>query len=254
MIYSVFDRLSKDPEMDIEDSKHILAWITFAQRDLKFGEIDIILRLESKTTNWLLWDHLRDKFSSILRFRYPRGSDPHPVELAAHPGGDIIETVQQHQSDIKGDGDLPQPSSSLEDIVTDEDEDINLGDDSEDDAKSSVDDGGDASSRELQSDNSTENESPQIGESFSGDMDEADAYYGWNIRQTKIDFAHHRFREYLKIEGARGTRQMNDLPINFDMDKVQIQLTFDCFKMLRLGVRNGTFNGLMGLGAQLAQL
>ena len=246
MIYSVFDRLSKDPEMDIEDSKKILAWITFAQRDLRFGEIDIILRLDSGTTNWLLWDHLRDKFSSILRFRYPRGNDPGAV----HPDGDVSRTIHHNEIDTKTEGTESQLENTSEHSEVDEDEDFNLGENSEDDASSTTGDD-DLSSQESQLNdvngkkNSIDIKPSQNGKhltsNMSSDMKEADTYYNWNIRQTKIDFAHHRFREYLKIEGDRSTRQRNDLPINLEMPKIQVQLTFECFKMLRLGIQNGKF-------------
>ena len=246
--------------MDIEDSKKILAWITFAQRDLRFGEIDIILRLDSKTTNWLLWDHLRDKFSSILRFRYLRGNDPNAVGAVVHPEGSTSETNRQNPSDAQREANGSQPDGNLEQDEIDEDEDFNLGDDSEDDANSRISDDDDQSSRERRSEDvnykkhSADTEQQQSAKSFGNDMREADTYYSWNIRQTKIDFAHHRFREYLKIEGDRNTRQRDALPINLDTHKVQVQLTFDCFKMLRLGIRNGMSNGFMASDAQLAQV
>lgn len=54
MIHSVLDRLSRDPEIDVEMVNRLLAWVAFARRPLSFGELDVILRLGSAQTNWLL--------------------------------------------------------------------------------------------------------------------------------------------------------------------------------------------------------
>ena len=53
MIYSVLKRLSQDPELDQETTARILMWISFSRRPLKFGELDVIARLDSGTTNWV---------------------------------------------------------------------------------------------------------------------------------------------------------------------------------------------------------
>ncbi|KAF2235940.1 hypothetical protein EV356DRAFT_513513 [Viridothelium virens] len=205
------------------------------KRDLKFGEIDVILRIDSPTTNWLLWDHLRDKFSSILRFRYPCGYDPDAVApIPATNNVDADETAQSEKMAVEEDHDDAVGSNATADIA-DNDDDFDLGDDSDEDADqaSSGDDDDDKDSKE--DDNDDEDSKTQTESKAADETQEADYHYEWNQRQTEIDFTHQRFREYLRIEGDQKTRKKKDLPINLDIHKVQLELTLDCFKMLRLG-------------------
>ncbi|KAI9713573.1 MAG: hypothetical protein M1820_000955 [Bogoriella megaspora] len=245
MIHRVFDRLSRDPEMDLGNTKKILAWISFAQRELKFGEIDIILRLDSRTTNWLLWDHLRDKFSSVLRFRYPRGYDPDAVPQAESSDGGTEKTAVEDQSTGPSEEDAVEQDHGQAQIDNGDDDDFDFGEDSDEDADNSTLGGNDQTSSDTKdSEPGLESEPLQddVTESKStvrNPVQEADDFYDWNKRQTKIDFTHHRFREYLKLEGDRDTQRKKALPINIDVHKVQLELAVDCFKMLRLGIENG---------------
>lgn len=79
MIYSVFDRLSHDQEIDVDMINRLLAWITFARRPLSFGEPDVFLRSDPGATNWFLWDYMRGKLASVLQLRFPKGWNPDSI-------------------------------------------------------------------------------------------------------------------------------------------------------------------------------
>ena len=82
MIYDVFERLYKEVGEDqdsMDTTARILTWVSFARRPLNFGELDVIARLYSGDTNFMLWEDLRGKFASIFRFRYPKGYDPDAI-------------------------------------------------------------------------------------------------------------------------------------------------------------------------------
>lgn len=231
MIYSVFKRLSQDPELDVDTTTKILIWVSFARRPLNFGELDIIARLYSGATNWMLWANMTGKFASIFRLRYPRGYNPDAVE---QQGDDELSDALDEAFD-----------SSLIDADTAED-------DTETDpshiAGSSDGDGGGGddikSNSSGESDDLAEFEKEYLedgSDPTSGNDTEADRQYDWNQKNTIIEFAHARFRDRIRIEGDPHKRDRDPLPVLMNIHRADIVMAIDCFKMMRLANLKGTY-------------
>ncbi|TGJ88629.1 hypothetical protein E0Z10_g27 [Xylaria hypoxylon] len=221
MIYSVFSRISQDDEVDKPTVNRLLAWVAFAKRPLSFGELDVILRSDFDTTNWFLWDHLRGKFASTFRLRYPRGFDPNAkhednTDEGGTASGDQQDEPDSHAIDDDDDG---NGSFDLDDS----------GDDDTD--EESVDAG----------DEETTDEAQQEQEYQEPMKFEADEHYSWEQKQTIVDFSHQRFRDFLVIESDSHTRQKPPLPVGIDIHHVEVEIVFDCFRCLRAGINSGAY-------------
>ncbi|KAG8533475.1 uncharacterized protein KY384_002258 [Bacidia gigantensis] len=68
MIRHVFQRLAADPGVQKEDINEMLTWVTFAQRPLLLGEMDVILKLRPPVGEGMpdLEDRLRGQFASFF--------------------------------------------------------------------------------------------------------------------------------------------------------------------------------------------
>ena len=208
MIYSVLKRISQDPELDVETTARILTWVSFSRRPLKFGELDVITRLASGTTNWMLWPNMTGKFASIFRLRYPKGYDP---DAAA--GSLISNRDESTMAEAQMNG-------------------VNLG-------------GTTYASGDDESDNSSLAWEPEdVGQSDPGETEEtldssantqaeADKYYDWYKKNTIVEFTHVRFRDVAKIEGNPQKRQREPLSILMDMYRADISIVLDSLEMMR---------------------
>lgn len=201
MIYSVFDRLSRDPEIEVETANRLLAWVAFAKRPLSFGEVDVILRLGSTQTNWFLWNHVRGKFSSVIRLRYPRSWNAEEVD------GEDEEDEEE------------------------DDDNFSLGDSSED---HSEDESDDAENGEFEG--SDEDTGPNHDEKQVSD---ADDLYSWAQKHTMVDFSHQHFRDFLVREGNPEERLKQQLPICIKVPSVELKLVTEGFQVLRAALDNG---------------
>ncbi|KAH6880828.1 hypothetical protein B0T10DRAFT_565559 [Thelonectria olida] len=123
MIFSVFERLSRDPEIDVDVVNRLLGWVACARRPLSFGELDVFLRSGSTAINWFLWNHLRGKFAPILQLRFPKGWDPDAVNLdraedqsnaAVESGPGPGQDFQNEQSNGDDDFDLDDVQTVLD--------------------------------------------------------------------------------------------------------------------------------------------
>ncbi|KAJ8130790.1 hypothetical protein O1611_g2838 [Lasiodiplodia mahajangana] len=219
MIYSVFKRISQDDEVDKHTVNRLLAWVAFAKRPLSFGELDVLLRSDFDATNWFLWDHIRGKFASIFRLRYPRYFDPDAKE---DEDEDEV-TVDDGQQDEQG----------AHPVASDDDDDDRF------DLDDSSDDG-------AEEDPTSENGSAAQGEETSDETEqyqwpkesEADQHYSWEQKHTIVDFSHQRFRDFLVIEGDPHTRQKPPLPVGIDIQRVEVEIIFDCFRCLLQHIQN----------------
>ncbi len=219
MIYSVFSRISQDDEVDKPTVNRLLAWVAFAKRPLSFGELDVILRSDFDATNWFLWDHLRGKFASTFRLRYPRGFDP-----------DAKNEDNVDEKGTEGGGQRDEPDSE---VLPDDDDDngsFNLDDSSDDEAEEEA---VDAEEEEKSDEAQQEQQCQEPKES------EADQHYSWAQKHTVVDFSHQRFRDFLVIEGDPHTRQKPSLPVGIDIHHVEVDIVFDCFRCLRAGLDSG---------------
>ncbi|KAJ8115755.1 hypothetical protein ONZ43_g4594 [Nemania bipapillata] len=183
MIYSVFNRISQDDEVDKVTVNRLLAWVAFAKRPLNFGELDVLLRSDFDATNWFLWDHIRGKFASIFRLRYPRGFDPDAKDDEDEDEESVANGSQQDGAGAQ--------LALRDDSDTDS---FNLDDSSDDEAEEeeSPSEHGSASEDEETSDERKEYQWPRESE--------ADQHYSWGQKHTIVDFSHQRFRDFLVIE------------------------------------------------------
>ncbi|KAI0100201.1 hypothetical protein GGR51DRAFT_551683 [Nemania sp. FL0031] len=221
MIYSVFKRISQDDEVDKPTVNRLLAWIAFAKRPLSFGELDVLLRSDFDATNWFLWDHIRGKFASIFRLRYPKYFDPD----AKVDEDEDEATADNDQHDEQG----SHPVTS--DADDDDNDSFDLDDSSDDEPEE------DATS-ENGSDAQDEGTSEETEKYEAPKESEADQHYSWGQKHTIVDFSHQRFRDFLVIEGDPRTRQKPPLPVGIDTQRVEIEIIFDCFRCLRASLDN----------------
>lgn len=215
MIHSVFYRLSRDPEIDVEMANRLLAWVAFARRPLSFGELDVILRLGSSQTNWFLWNHLRGKFASMFRLRYPK-----------YWSAEAIDGIDDDQSST--DGGHEQASSDKDE---NDDDNFSLGGSSEEDNDDTDATDQESSNEDEQHEAKSLSEAPKISD--------ADQLYSWPQKHTVVDFSHQRFRDFLVLEGDPEKRIKEPLPIGIDVHSVDLQLVTESFKILRSGLDNG---------------
>lgn len=234
MIYSVFDRLSRDPEIDADMVNRLLSWVAFARRPLSFGELDVILRSDSGATNWFLWSHIRGKFASIMRLRFPKNWNPDAEEAdkTKSQGNNAGETETS-----TGDATGGQDSQLAEE---EDDDDFNLDDSSED--EDGYEDGATTS---VADDNETvgeENEKKTRAEQKCEPpkVSDADQLYSWHQKHTIVDFSHQRFRDFLVLEGDPQKSQKPVLTIRIVVESVEVQIVLDCLKGLRAGLDNRT--------------
>lgn len=97
MIRAVFERLAHDDEIDHELLKKMLLFCIYAQRPLKFGEIDLFLSLPDLQPNLLLWKQTRGKLSSIIDLKYPPDYDSNSDD------SDSDSATDEHSNDDKFD-------------------------------------------------------------------------------------------------------------------------------------------------------
>ncbi|GAW25703.1 putative nacht and tpr domain protein [Rosellinia necatrix] len=219
MIYSVFNRISRDDEIDKPTVNQLLAWVAFARRPLAFGELDVILRSDFDATNWFLWDRIRGKFASIFRLRYPKNFDP-----------DRVNTEEW-----KFVGCDQQNGSSLQPILSDDDENDSF----------DLDDSSNEDEEDPSSENNDVAENQEMGnsiqqeEQYEGPKEsQADLHYSSEQKQTIVDFSHQWFRDFLVLEGDPSSRKKAPLTVGINMHHVEIGIVFDCFRCLRAALDN----------------
>ncbi|KAI1133340.1 hypothetical protein F5Y10DRAFT_274250 [Nemania abortiva] len=221
MIYSVFSRISQDDEVDKPTVNRLLSWVAFARRPLSFGELDVLSRSDFNATNWFLWDHIRGKFASIFRLRYPKYFDPDAKEDEDKDEATTNDGQQDEQGSLAVAGD------------DDDNDSFNL-DSSEDEAED-----------EPSSDNDSASQDEEIKDETQEDQEpkesEADQHYSWGQKHTIVDFSHQRFRDFLVIEGDPRTRQKPPLPVTIDVHRVELDIVLDCFRCLRAALDNSQY-------------
>lgn len=226
IIHSVFQRLSRDPEIDVEMANRLLAWVAFAKRPLSFGELDVILRLGSARTNWFLWNHVRGKFASMFRLRYPRNWNAEEVD-----GDDDNRSTPS-------DGGHEHALSSGDD---NNDDNFSLGDSSREENEDEIE-----INHEGNSDDGEEEEEEAMLHPGEPKVSDADQLYTWAQKHTVVDFSHQHFRDFLVLEGNPEKRLKQPLPIGIDVRTVDLQLVMEGFKVLRAALDNGRFNCIPG--------
>jgi hypothetical protein len=217
MIWSVFDRLSKDEDMDHESVRRLLTWVAYARRPLLFGEIDLILSLPSRRPNFLLWTSLRGRFASILSLNFPKGYDP----LEDHDA-----TVTTKQSDVEEGNQSTQEEEETApfDFTGDDDED----EVSEDEILSN-------DINVLSAQGNRGIDSLVLGES-SQDQDKSFHIFSNEQMKTVVTFGHQRIRDFLVREGSAKTRRKAVMDIYPVVDRVQLDITVTCLEILRFGL------------------
>ncbi|KAL9065473.1 MAG: hypothetical protein Q9157_007465 [Trypethelium eluteriae] len=186
-------------------------------KKLRFDNVEKAIEVSSKKNEEDIKNYIEfrlKKLSVIQAMRTKKGANSaDKAKKFAHGIRKKSEkmAVEEDHDDAVG-------SNATADIA-DNDDDFDLGDDSDEDADqaSSGDDDDDKDSKE--DDNEDEDSKTQTESKAADETQEADYHY----------------EEYLRIEGDQKTRKKKDLPINLDIHKVQLELTLDCFKMLRLG-------------------
>jgi hypothetical protein len=219
MIWSVFDRLAKDQDMDHESVRRMLAWVAYARRPLFFGEIDLILSLPTRRPNFLLWASLRGRFASIFDLKFPKGYDP---------AEDDDATSNPKETDLGNDNNQStqeEEEAPAFDFTSDDDDE---GEDSENDI-------GSADTGVLSVEANRGLESLAAGGS-SNDRRESLHIFSDGQLKTVVTFSHQRIRDYLVREGSAETRRKAAMDIYPDVQRVQLDITMTCLEILHLGL------------------
>lgn len=216
MIWSVFDRLSKDQDMDHESVRRMLAWVAYARRPLLFGEIDLVLSLPTWRPNLLLWTSLRGRFASIFHLKFPKGYDPEEEHQAE---------VSPKQTDPNDSHHTTYEEETLEfDFTGDSDEDEE-GDDKIQAADTTV----------LSAQANRGLESLAIN-SRSNKKDNSLHVFSDGQMKTIVSFSHQRIKDFLVREGSPQTRTKAAMDIYPNVQRVQFDITLTCLEILRLGL------------------
>ncbi|KAH8890177.1 hypothetical protein GQ53DRAFT_842374 [Thozetella sp. PMI_491] len=201
MIWSVFDRLAKDDELNHDLLRRMLLLMTYARRPLLFGELDLFLSLPSRKPNFLLWNHTRGKLSSVFDLKYPEGYNP--------------------DEDEQSDADVPEMS----DEETAYDESISFDFTDEGDMGDFEDLTSFAES--IQSQEEGESGATEDG-TYEGD------FLSSGQLKTTVAFCHTRIRDYLTREGSVETRKKPELSIIPSLADSNLDITLLCLQVFRL--------------------
>ena len=217
MIWSVFDRLSKDQDMDHESVRRMLAWVAYSRRPLLFGEIDLILSLPTRRPNLLLWTSLRGKFASIFHLNFPKGYDPEEED-------EVEESPKQINPDDNEQSTQEEEDSPAFDFTGDDDEDEE-GDDATQSSGSTV--------LSAQADRGLESLAVAT---TSNDKDDSLHVFSDPQMKTVVTFSHQRIRDFIVREGSPNTRRKAAMDVYPNVQRVQLDITLTCLDVLRLGL------------------
>ena len=226
MIWSVFDRLARDEELDQVVLRKMLMFMTHARRPLLFGELDIVTSLPNRKANYLLWKHTRGRLSSVFDLKFPDDLDPDDEDaedLGSSPGGTDSQTDEDQAFSFSyddgsddGDGD-------------EDDSDVNADSDSDDifstaPGFSRI---GTLASSGVEADDDEDAEQ-------DGEREDLLSHLTRNKQRTKVAFCHTRIRDFLVREGNPKTHRNRPLPIIPGIDDVQADITIACLGMFQL--------------------
>lgn len=217
MIWSVFDRLAKDQDMDHESVRRMLAWVAYARRPLFFGEIDLILSLPTRRPNFLLWASLRGRFASIFDLKFPKGYDPAEDD-------DAISNPKETDLDDDNQSTQEEEETPAFDFTGDGDED----EDGENDIG--------LADRDVLSVEANRGLESLAVDGSSNDQRESLHIFSDGQLKTVVTFSHQRIRDYLVREGCAKTRRKAAMDIYPDVQRVQLDMTMTCLEILHLGL------------------
>ncbi|KAK4184254.1 hypothetical protein QBC35DRAFT_540652 [Podospora australis] len=237
MIWSVFDRISKDQSLAEDVMRKILLFMTHSRRPLLFGELYLITALPDREPNILLWDHMRGTLSSVFDLKFPWDRDPD-----AHQ--------QEETGQSKGDESPNHPGIQISSVDDDDgDFDFSENDEDEEDGTISGDDDATVSSstvvdedlsngiRRLTATSTTgtsHSEVVRTGKSPTSKDFMLLSHLSDGKTKTRVTFCHTCVRDYLMREGSPKTRQRRPLPIIPEFEKAHIWITITCLEILRL--------------------
>lgn len=224
MISKIFVRVHEEQVMNPDDTALLLAWLAYSKRPLKFGELDAILRLEKAAPNWLLWDRCFGIFSSIVNMQIPKGHREEASKIVAPESSASLGPSDKLDA-IEGLADL-----DLKDEISPDGSDDNLEWDFD------TDNDEDKSKPPNDAPNSCKIDNEPSG---ANDLNPDELYDMWQ-KNTTLELRHQRFREFLKGDSAYIRRAKALAPIYLELNKIEVILTLQCLKMLRLASTKGT--------------
>ncbi|KAK5653775.1 hypothetical protein OQA88_7933 [Cercophora sp. LCS_1] len=227
MIWSVFDRLAKDEELDQQVLQKMLMFMTHARRPLLFGELDLVTSLPSRKPNYLLWKHTRGKLSSVFELKFPNDTDPDDQE-ESESGATGTEDVDKSRDSYIGGAESQTDDDQGFDFSSGSDDET-----SETDIHSDDDD--------IFSDTAHLVRAGTLNPSSKGEDDAEDAedllsHLSQAKLMTRVAFCHTRVRDFLVREGSAKTRRGGPLTIVPGADHVQADITVACLDIFQLEV------------------
>lgn len=224
MIWSVFDRLAKDEELDQHVLRKMLMFMTHARRPLLFGELDLVTSLPARKPNYLLWKHTRGTLSSVFDLKFPNNVDPEEVEVS----GDEPEVEDDEKLGYTHDGTDSQVEDedgfdfSYEDGESDEE-------DSEGGTMSDDDDIFSTTVERVQA-----NEGRSTEEGAEEVLEDLLSHLTTHKVHTKVAFCHTRIRDLLVREGNPKTRQSEPLSIIPGAEDAHVEITIAYLEIFKL--------------------
>lgn len=225
MICSVFDRISKDGDVDQSTVRRLLLLLSFARHPLRFDEIYFLLSLPTGESNFLLWESMHGALSSILKFDYPGwyrpvdGTSLQSEEARSIDGSSLKNSqgLEEHNSHDVGD------NYKGGDDDNDDDDDMDFTVEDEGNIDQNV-------ARTFMEELSTCEES---NSTTKEERAHTQVHFPrWKLRTT-VSFSHQRFRDYLVEEGSVETRQRNVTKLNFETRRAEVDVTLLCMDTIR---------------------
>jgi len=233
MIWSVFDRLAKDEELDQHVLRKMLMFMTHARRPLLFGELDLVTSLPARKPNYLLWKHTRGKLSSVFDLKFPKDVDPDDDDDDDDDGGEPT-AEEKKKPDVENGDDASYIGGSDDDADFDFDYEHEENSTDEQGVISGDDDDDIFSTAQLAR-AETLNANPDSDGDKAAELEDLLSHLTAGKVQTRVSFCHTRIRDFLAQEGDPLTRRSEPLSIIPGIDDdVQTDITIACLDILRL--------------------
>jgi tetratricopeptide (TPR) repeat protein/GTPase SAR1 family protein len=224
MIWSVFDRLAKDEELDQHVLRKMLMFMTHARRPLLFGELDLVTSLPARKPNYLLWKHTHGTLSSVFDLKFPNDVDPDEVEVS----GD--------EPEVEGDEKLGSTPGGTDSQTEDEggfDFSYDDGESAEEDSEGgTMSDDDDIFSTTVERVRVNEGRSTEEGAEEV--LEDLLSHLTTHKVHTKVAFCHTRIRDLLVREGNPKTRQSEPLSIIPGSEDAHVEITIACLEIFKL--------------------
>lgn len=250
MIWSVYNRLAKDDDLDTDTVRKMLLLAAYSRRPLLFAEMYAAISLPARTPNYLLWKQTRGVLSSVFELKFPGGVDPDDDTVEADgedegekSEGTVEETDDDDEDDVpfdfSGGGDDDDDGDDASEAETTDNasdfdfpshaQSVSGRSDTTPSSGGSDADGGDAGTENgtADTDHSADQQQQPAAADFLDSLSEGQC-------RTEVTFGHAWMRDYLVREGNPRKRRKPPQDVTPAADDAQAELTLACLELFKL--------------------